>query len=141
MLKTRKVRKMNNSCCCTTMAEITWVTPIAHCIPTVSPLYPYCIPLYPHCIITVSHCIHEIHLLLLETFPEAFVLGLGGVCDCGTPWTFHLTFWVCTKSFEFIFIVLHVDVGRCTVHTVNEKNHISNKAPVILSLNIREITC
>ena len=38
-------------------------------------------------------CLFVLYVLVFVIFLFLLVLGVASVCDCGTPWTFLLTFW------------------------------------------------
>ena len=47
-------------------------------------------------------CLFVLYVLVFVIFPSSWRRGLAAVCDCGTPWTFLLTFlqiiWTGIKS-------------------------------------------
>ena len=46
------------------------------------------------------HFLFILYMLVFVIFSSSWCRGLAAVCDCGTPWTFLLTFLKCILTFS-----------------------------------------
>ena len=72
-------------------------------------------------------CLFVLYVLGFVLFLFLLVSGLAAVCDCGTPWTFLLTFFMLSLAFYFVFIVdLNPHLPSGPVHPYQLDESISN---------------